>query len=102
MYFLSNKCDVGPMQCALKSETSFYICLIVKYISQTIDTEKFAMIHCYLITLVRELVDIVALVRCWSNIGIPTPTFPPTTNVGNVFLLSEIYSSEIQENMDVI
>ena len=52
--------------------------------------------------LLRDIVDIVALVRCWSNVGMPTPTFPPTTNVGNVSMLSEIHSSIIQKNMDVI
>ena len=38
----------------------------------------------------REIVEIVALVRCWSIVG------------PNVSLLSGIQSSEIQENMDVI
>ena len=52
--------------------------------------------------LLREIVDIVALVRWWSNVGMPTPTFPTTTSVGNESMLSEIHSSEIQKNMDVI
>ena len=30
----------------------------------------------------REIVDIVASVQCWSNVGMSTPTFPPTANLG--------------------
>ena len=37
----------------------------------------FAIVHCCLINIVREIVDIVASVQCWSNVGISTPTFLP-------------------------
>ena len=30
---------------------------------------------------VREIVGIVASVQSWSNVGMSTPTFPPTTNL---------------------
>ena len=50
--------------------------IIIRKHYKNIDTDDFAIFHCYLINLVREIVEIIASVQCWSNVGISTPTFP--------------------------
>ena len=70
----------------LKGLAYFNRCLLVKYSIQIIATEDFfAIFHSCLINLMREIVGIVALVQWWSNAGMSTSTFPPTTGVGQMY-----------------
>ena len=45
----------------------------------------FAIFYCCLMNLVRDIVDIVALVQRLSKVGMSTPTFPSTANVGPTY-----------------
>ena len=55
----------------------------------------YSIFHCCLINREREIVDIVETVQRWSNVGMSTPTFPPTINVGATLSLqsSNVFQS---------